>query len=45
MSKYSGDFTATLVSVNIGKTVEFIKDSINTAQAQLDGFELSLIHI
>ena len=39
MSKYSGDFTATLVSVNIGKTVEFIKDSINTAQAQLDGFE------
>ncbi|GIT37877.1 MAG: hypothetical protein Ct9H300mP6_17450 [Gammaproteobacteria bacterium] len=28
MNKYSGDFPATLVSVNIGKTVEFIKDSI-----------------
>ena len=42
MSKYSSDFTATLVSVNIGKTVEFIKDSIGSAQAELD---LSLIHI
>ena len=39
MTKYSSNTTATLVSVNIGKTIEFVKDSIGSAQAELDGFE------
>jgi hypothetical protein len=39
VTKYSSNTTATLVSVNIGKTIEFVKDSIGSAQAELDGFE------
>lgn len=39
MTKYSSNTTATLASVNIGKTIEFVKDSIGSAQAELDGFE------
>ena len=38
MSEYSKTFNATLVSVHVGKTIEFIKDSIGTAQVELDGF-------
>ena len=38
MSEYSKTFDAKLVSVHVGKTVEFIKESIGTAQIELDGF-------
>ena len=38
MSEYSKTFDAKLVSVHVGKTVEFIKESIGTAQVELDGF-------
>ena len=38
MSEYSKTFNATLVSVHVGKTIEFIKDSIGTAKVELDGF-------
>jgi len=38
MSEFSKTFDAKLVSVHVGKTVEFIKDSIGTAQVELDGF-------
>ena len=38
MSEYSKTYNAKLVSVHVGKTIEFIKDSIGTAQVELDGF-------
>ena len=38
MSEYSKTFDANLVSVHVGKTVEFIKESMGTAQVELDGF-------
>ena len=38
MSEFSKTFDAKLVSVHVGKTIEFIKDSIGTAQVELDGF-------
>ena len=38
MSEYSKTFDAKLVSVHVGKTVEFIKESMGTAQVELDGF-------
>jgi len=38
VSEYSKTFDAKLVSVHVGKTVEFIKESIGTAQIELDGF-------
>ena len=38
MSEYSKTFNAKLVSVHVGKTIEFIKDSIGTAEVELDGF-------
>jgi len=38
MSEYSKTFDAKLVSVHVGKTVEFIKESIGAAQVELDGF-------
>jgi len=38
MSEYSKTFDAKLVSVHVGKTVEFIKESMGTAHVELDGF-------
>ena len=38
MSEFSKTFDAKLVSVHVGKTVEFIKESMGTAQVELDGF-------
>ena len=38
MSEFSKTFDAKLVSVHVGKTIEFIKDSIGSAQVELDGF-------
>ena len=38
MSEYSKTFDANLVSVHVGKTVEFIKESMGTAHVELDGF-------
>ena len=34
MSEFSKTFDAKLVSVHVGKTIEFIKDSIGTAQVE-----------
>ena len=38
MSKHSNDTTAILSSLHIGRTVAFTKNSIETAQVELDGF-------
>ena len=38
MSKHPKDSTATLSSLHIGKTVAFTKNSVETAQVELDGF-------
>ena len=38
MSKHTKDSTATLSSLHIGRTVAFAKNSIETAQVELDGF-------
>ena len=38
MSKHSNDTIAILSSLHIGRTVAFTKNSIETAQVELDGF-------
>ena len=38
MSKHTKDSTATLSSLHVGRTVAFAKNSIETAQVELDGF-------
>lgn len=38
MSKHSKDSTAVLNSVHVGKTLDFTKNSVETAQVEFDGF-------
>ena len=38
MSKHTKDSTATLSSLHVGRTLAFAKNSIETAQVELDGF-------
>ena len=38
MSKHPKDSTATLSSLHVGKTLDFAKNSIKTAQVEFDGF-------
>lgn len=38
MPKHPKDSTATLISLHVGKTLDFTKNSVETAQVEFDGF-------